>query len=237
MPLTDIAIRNAKAGQRVAKLSDGEGLQLWIMPTGAKLWRLAFRFDGKQKKLSIGPYPDIDLKGARAHREAAKQQLRAGQDPAEQKRIERITKAVSRANTFGLIADELMAKKEAEGRAPATMEKARWLIGLARPTLGTRPITEISAAEILATLRKVEARGRHETAKSLRTAIGQVFRFSIATARAANDPTFALRGALIAPKVTHRAAITSPKELGALLRAIDGFDGQPTTSPRMTTLP
>ncbi len=229
MPLTDTTIRNAKASASVVKLSDGEGLQLWVMPTGAKLWRLAYRFGGKQKKLSIGPYPEIDLRGARARREAAKAQLRDGLDPSEQKRLHKITQATSRANTFGLIADELMDKKEKEGRAPATMEKARWLLDLARPALGTRPITEISAAEILASLRKVEARGRHESAKSLRTAIGQVFRYAIATARAENDPTFALRGALIVPKVTHRAAITSPKEFGALLRAIDGFDGQPTT--------
>jgi integrase len=229
MPLTDTTIRNAKPSAAVVKLSDGAGLQLWIMPTGAKLWRLAYRFGGKQKKLSIGPYPEIDLRSARQRRETARAQLRDGLDPSEQKRLQKITQAVSRANTFGVIADELMDKKEKEGRAPATMEKARWLLDLARPALGTRPITEISAAEILAALRKVEARGRHESAKSLRTAIGQVFRYAIATARAENDPTFALRGALIAPKVTHRAAITSPKEFGALLRAIDGFDGQPTT--------
>lgn len=229
MPLTDIAIRNAKAGATVTKLSDGGGLQLWVMPTGAKLWRMAYRFDGKQKKLSIGPYPDIDLKTARAKRDSAKAQLRDGVDPSADKRLQKLTAANSRANTFEIVAAELMTKKEREGRAAATMEKARWLIGLATPLLGKRPISEISAAEVLATLRKVEDRGRLETAKSLRTAIGQVFRYAIATARAENDPTFALRGALTAPVVSHRAAITTAKEFGALLRAVDGFEGQPTT--------
>lgn len=229
MPLTDIAIRNAKAGATVAKLSDGGGLQLWVMPTGAKLWRMAYRFDGKQKKLSIGPYPDIDLKTARAKRDSAKAQLRDGVDPSADKRLQKLTAANSRANTFEIVAAELMTKKEREGRAAATMEKARWLIGLATPLLGKRPISEISAAEVLATLRKVEDRGRLETAKSLRTAIGQVFRYAIATARAENDPTFALRGALTAPVVSHRAAITTAKEFGGLLRAVDGFEGQPTT--------
>lgn len=229
MPLTDIAIRSAKAGATVAKLSDGGGLQLWVMPTGAKLWRMAYRFDGKQKKLSIGPYPDIDLKTARAKRDSAKAQLRDGVDPSADKRLQKLTAANSRANTFEIVAAELMTKKEREGRAAATMEKARWLISLATPLLGKRPISEISAAEVLATLRKVEDRGRLETAKSLRTAIGQVFRYAIATARAENDPTFALRGALTAPVVSHRAAITTAKEFGALLRAVDGFEGQPTT--------
>ena len=229
MPLTDIAIRNAKAGASVTKLSDGGGLQLWVMPTGAKLWRMAYRFDGKQKKLSIGPYPDIDLKTARAKRDSAKAQLRDGIDPSADKRLQKLTAANSRANTFEIVAAELMTKKEREGRAAATMEKARWLISLATPLLGKRPISEISAAEVLATLRKVEDRGRLETAKSLRTAIGQVFRYAIATARAENDPTFALRGALTAPVVSHRAAITTAKEFGALLRAVDGFEGQPTT--------
>ncbi|UZF93172.1 tyrosine-type recombinase/integrase [Bosea sp. NBC_00550] len=229
MPLTDTSIRNAKPSTSTVKLSDGAGLQLWVTPKGAKLWCLAYRFGGKQKKLSIGAYPEIDLRGARARREEAREQLRAGLDPSAEKRLHRLTRETSRATTFGLIADELLVKKEKEGKAPATMEKKRWLLSLARPLIGTRPIVEISAAEILAVLRKVEARGKHETAKALRSSIGQVFRYAIATARAENDPTFGLRGALIAPVVTHRAAITSPKHFGELLRAIEGFTGQITT--------
>jgi len=228
MPLTDTAIRNAKPSVSTVKLSDGAGLQLWVTPKGAKLWCMAYRFGGKQKKLSIGPYPEIDLRSARARREEARDQLRAGLDPSSEKRLHRLTRETRRATTFGLIADELLAKKEKEGRAATTMEKKRWLLTLAAP-LVSRPIVEISAAEALAVLRKVEARSQHETAKALRTFIGQVFRYAIATARAENDPTFGLRGALIAPVVTHRAAITAAKEFGALLRAIEGFTGQVTT--------
>jgi integrase len=228
MPLTDTAIRNAKPSTSTVKMSDGGGLQLWVTPKGAKLWCLAFRFDGKQKKLSVGPYPEIDLRTARARREEARAQLRAGLDPSSEKRLQKLTRETSRATTFGLIADELLAKKEKEGRAATTMEKKRWLLTLAAP-LVPRPVVEISAAEALAVLRKVEARGQHETAKALRTFVGQVFRYAIATARAENDPTFGLRGALIAPTVTHRAAIITSKEFGALLRAVDGFTGQMTT--------
>ncbi|AMJ63062.1 tyrosine-type recombinase/integrase [Bosea sp. PAMC 26642] len=229
MPLTDTAIRNAKAGDAVQKLSDGEGLQLWVMPTGKKLWNLAYRYEGKQKKLSIGPYPQIDLRSARATRDKAKDQLRAGQDPSEQKKLGRIAASASKALTFGLIADELIARKRREKKAERTIEKVIWLLDIARPALGRRPVADISAAEVLAVLRKVEARGKLETARRLRATIGQVFRYAIATARASNDPTFALRGALIAPTVTHHAAITAAKEVGGLLRAIDVFMGQPAT--------
>lgn len=229
MPLTDTAIRNAKAQTKVTKLSDGGGLQLWLMPTGAKLWRLAYRFDGKQRKLSIGPYPGIDLRAAREAREAAKTHLRNGRDPSEQKRVTRITNQQARAATFSSLAKGLREKKEREGKAAGTIEKFDWLLTMAATDLGKRPISEISAAEVLAVLRKVEKRGHLETAKRLRSVIGQVFRYAIAAGRVANDPTSALRGALATPRPKSRSAITDPKRLGGLLRAIDGYDGQPAT--------
>jgi integrase len=229
MALTDTAIRNAKAQPKISKLSDGGGLQLWITPAGAKLWRISYRFDGKQKTLAVGPYPGIDLKAARTAREAAKDHLRAGRDPSEQKRLDRIMKQESRAATFSSLAGELREKKAREGKADGTLEKFDWLLAFATDDLGKRPISEISAAEILAVLRKVEKRGRLETAKRLRSVIGQVFRYAIAAGKVANDPTVALRGALAAPKPTSRAAITNAKALGGLLRAIDAYEGQPGT--------
>lgn len=229
MPLTDTAIRNAKPQPKLAKLSDGGGLQLWIMPNGAKLWRMAYRFDGKQKLLAIGTYPATELKAARVAREAAKEHLRAGRDPSEQKRLDRITRQESRAATFGSLATELRDKKAREGKADGTLEKFDWLLTFANKDLGKRPIADISAAEILATLRKVEKRGRLETAKRLRSVIGQVFRYAIAAGKVADDPTIALRGALAAPQPKSRAAITDAKGLGGLLRAIDAYDGQPGT--------
>lgn len=229
MPLTDTAIRNAKAQPKVSKHSDGGGLQLWVTPAGAKLWRLAYRFDGKQRKLSIGAYPGVDLKAARAAREQAKEHLRNGRDPSEQKRVARIMQQESRASTFSTLAGELKSKKQREGKAAGTIDKFDWLLGMAESDIGKRPIAEISAAEILAVLRKAEKRGHLETAKRLRSVIGQVFRYAIATGKAANDPTIALRGALAVPTPTSRAAITDPKRLGGLLRAIEGYEGQPQT--------
>ncbi len=228
MPLTDIAIRNAKPeSERTLKLSDGGGLQLWIKPTGAKLWNLAYRFDGKQRKLAIGPYPAISLKEARDRREAAKRLLIDGLDPSQQKKVDRLASQALKASTFEAISRELIEKKRREGKAETTLDKVEWLIGLALPALGARPIVDISALEVLTVLRAVEARGRLETARRMRATVGEVFRYAIATGRAQNDPSGALRGALTTPKVKHRAAIIDPAGLGALLRAIDGYEGAP----------
>ncbi len=134
-----------------------------------------------------------------------------------------------RANTFKKLAAELLDKKRREGKAPNTITKVEWLHNLAVAALGARPITEITAAEILAALQRVEKSGRLETAKRLRASVSEVFRYAIATSRADSDPTYALRGALTSPVVKHHAAITDPVALGGLLRAIAGFQGQPTT--------
>ncbi|HEV2508613.1 tyrosine-type recombinase/integrase [Bosea sp. (in: a-proteobacteria)] len=236
MPLTDIAIRNAKPGASTVKLSDGGGLQLWIEPKGAKLWRLAYRFDGKQKKLSIGAYPAIDLKTARAKREEAKALLRDGKDPGAEKKLQKLTGKASRENTFEVVAAELRAQKVASGKAQTTIDKYDWHISLATPDLGKRPIAEISAAEALAVLRKVEARGRLETARRLRSIIGQVFRYAIATQRAKDDPTIALRGALTPPVVKGQAAVIERTAFGGLLRAVDGYEGSKLTTAALKLL-
>lgn len=236
MALTDVAIRALKSGDSVTKLSDGGGLQLWVTPAGGKLWRLAYRFGGKQKKLSIGTYPDVSLAAAREQREDAKRLLASGVDPGQRKQAAKREKAnieaIEKANTeatFDAIAAELMAKKRKEEKATATLDKNEWYLSLVRPAIGARPIADLTAPDVLEALRPIEESGRLETARRLRALVGQVFRLAVATGRAANDPTFALRGALAAPKVKHRAAITDPKALGGLLRAIDGFEGQPTT--------
>jgi integrase len=155
--------------------------------------------------------------------------LASGIDPSAQAKLEKVARATASANTFSVIADEYVDKMRREGRADATVEKTTWLLEFARPDLGNRPVSEISAVEVLHVLRKVEARGKLESARRLRSTIGSVFRYAIATARAENDPTFALRGALTTPRVTPRAAVTEEKALGALLRAVDAYDGQPVT--------
>lgn len=237
MALSDAAIRAAKPQEgRTLKLSDGGGLQLWVAPSGSKLWKIAYRFGGKQLKLSLGSYPATGLKGARDQRDAAKRLLAAGVDPGHQKKTVAMAKANAEANTFAVIADELLAKKAREDLASKTLQKAQWLLAFARRALRARPIAAITAPEILAVLRGVEGRGRHETAKRLRATIGEVFRYAIATGRAEFDPTGALKGALIAPTVRHRAAIIEPKAFGGLLRAMLDYQGAPETRAALELL-
>jgi integrase len=133
------------------------------------------------------------------------------------------------ANTFRAISDDLLAKMTNEGRALVTLDKTRWLLEFAYPQIGDRPIAEITPPELLTALRSVEARGRYETARRLRSTCGMVCRLAIATGRAERDPSQDLRGALVTPKTKHRAAIVEPKAIGALLRAIDGYDGHVPT--------
>jgi hypothetical protein len=192
MLLTDKQIRNASAPVgRVVKLSDGEGLQLWVKASDAKLWNLAYRFDGKQRKPAIGPFPRVSLKDARRRRDEAKRQLYDGLDPSQQKRLAKVAATAQRNNSFAIIADELLGQKRREGKAPATVAKLDWLFGLAKPALGARPISAIQAPEVLEVFRDIEARYRLEIARRLRSVISSVFRFAVATGRASGDPTFA----------------------------------------------
>ncbi len=230
MPLTDTFVKNSKASSNPKKRSDGGGLHLLITVRGSKLWRLSYRHQSKQKTLALGAYPTITLLEARAKREIVKKQLAEGNDPAQLLKLDRISKQQSDAITFGAIADELLAKVKREGRADATLLKKHWLLSLARSDIGHRPITEISAAEILVPLRKVESQGNHETAKRLRAIIGQVFRFAIASAKAVNDPTYGLKGALITPTVVHRPAFTDKSAFGGLLCSIWAYGGMPETT-------
>jgi integrase len=227
MALTDAKCRAAQPEAKLQKLTDGGGLQLWVQPSGARLWRLAYRFGGKQKLLAVGVYPTISLARARQAREDAKRLLANGADPTSEKK--RRKQEYTNAVTFRAIADEYLTKLKREGRADATIAKTEWLLAFADADLGNTPIRSVDAPAVLKVLRAVEIRGRYESARRLRSTIGSVFRYAIATARADADPTYALRGALIQVKATPRAAITDPKALGALLRAIDAFDGQPVT--------
>jgi Arm DNA-binding domain len=183
MPLTELQIRSAKPQAKVAKLSDGGGLQLWVTPDGAKRWRLAYRFAGGQKLLAIGVYPAVGLKDARIARERARRLLSGGADPSDAKKQAKIERANASENSFASNATELIDKKRREGKAGVTVGKAEWLLRFALPVLGSRPVKDITAPDILAVLRKVESRGKLETAKRLRATIGQVFRYAVATWR------------------------------------------------------
>jgi integrase len=238
MPIkNDSYFRHLKAGEKDYKRSDSGGLFMLVTKTGSKLWRYAYSFDAKQKLLAIGQYPLISLADARIKRDGAKKLLADGIDPSVERKAERRQARMARSNTFEAVAKELMDKFEAEGDAPATLKKKQWLLDFANKEFGKRPIAEIKAPEILDALRKIEKRGRHETATRMRSTVGVVFRYAIATGRAERDPTGDLRGALITPTVTHRATIVEPSAVGALLRAIDGFEGHAVTKYALRLAP
>jgi integrase len=237
MALTVTAINAAKSKDKPYKLTDGLGLYLLVKETGGRLWRMNYSFLGKQKTLSFGSYPEVSLAKAREKRTAAREALADGQDPAEVRKVKvREAKAKSE-ETFKAIANEWLARLEIEGRAPKTLQKMRWLLDLAYPLIGNRPIADLTAPELLEALRTVEARGRYETANRLRSTFGTIFRYAIVTGRAQRDVAVDLRGALITPKPQHRAAILEPKALGGLLRAVDTHDGQPTVRIALKMLP
>jgi len=174
MALTDTAIRLAKAGETDRKLADEKGLYLLVTATGSKLWRLKYRIDGKEKKLSLGSYPEVGLKEARAKRDEARKTAQTGSDPAVAKREARIAKRVACANTFAAIAEEYIVKLEAEGRADVTVGKTRWLLSKLSPSLGLRPIAEITPHELLVVLKTSERAGQRETARRLLSFAGRV---------------------------------------------------------------
>lgn len=228
MPLTQFAIVNARPKDRPYKLSDGGGLHLLVQPGGSKLWRFRYRFRGKENMLALGSFPETTLVSAREQRDAARRQLAEGADPSQKRKEERAAAAVAAQNTFGDVVAEYLSNLEANGAAPATMAKNRWLLEDLAAPLAKRPISEISAAEILTFLKRLEKSGRRHTTQRLRGTIGSVFRLAIVTLRAPADPTTALHGALLKPVVMHRPAITDESELGALMSSIDEYDGWPT---------
>lgn len=237
MPLTNVAIKTARPKKKPYKLSDEKGLYLLVETKGGLLWRLKYRFNGKEKKLAIGTFPEIGLKEAREKRDEARSLLGVGVDPGQQRKTEKQTRVLRAANTFRAVADEYIAKREREGLAVVTVTKARWLLKLLAVKIGARPIAEITAPELLLALRSVEKQDKLETARRMRSFAGRVFRYGIATSRCERDLSADIRGALTAPTVTHRAAILKPAAVGALLRSIEGYTGQPSTTLALRLAP
>lgn len=225
MALTDTGIRKAKPSDKPQKLADGGGLYLLLNANGAKWWRFKYRFEGREKLLSLGTYPETSLADARAKRDAARKQLQAGINPSAHRRAEKAAGVERATNSFAVIAEEWLARQSGK-MAAATFEKARWTFDtLVNPWIGSRPIADIDAPEMLKLLRRIEERGAHETAHRTKQRCGQIFRYAIATGRAKHDPTADLRGALTPVTVKHRPAITDPAKIGELLRAIDSYTG------------
>ena len=225
MPLSDTAIKAAKPkADKAYKLPDEKGMYLLINPNGSKYFRLKYRFDGKEKVLALGVYPETSLKKAREKRDEARILLADSIDPGENRKAVKSSKAESATNSFEVIAREWGAKKvdtwdDKNNRSKRMLERNIF------PWLGGKPITDILPKDILDCLRRVEDRGTIETAHRSLQICGQVFRYAVATGRVDRDITPDLRGALPPAKGEHFAAITEPKQVAELLRAIDGYQG------------
>jgi integrase len=226
MPLTDVKIRNAKPREKAHKLADEKGLYLLVAPNGSKYWRLKYRYLGKEKVLALGLYPDISLADARDKRDDARKMLGNGTDPNAVKQIAKRSSDLATKDSFGTIAREWFAKHSTNW-APSHSEKI--LFRLEKdilPWLGNRPIREITAAELLTILQRVENRGALDTAHREHQYCGSIFRYAIATNRAERNPSADLRGALPpSNKKNHYATITDPKAIGGLLRAMNNYNG------------
>lgn len=225
MPLTDLAIKAAKPTDKPKRLADAQGLYLEVAPSGGKWWRWKYRFDGKEKRLALGTYPDVALVAARRARDEARDLLRAGTDPGEVRKLEKAKKSRPTGSSFEAVAREWHGTKAsgwAESHAATTLRRLEKDVC---PWIGARPIADLDALELLVLLRRVEARGAIETTHRLREIIGQVFRFAIATGRASRNPAADLQGTIKTAPTRHHAAITNPNELAGLVRAMRAYRG------------
>ena len=225
MPLTDTTIRTAKPSEKPYKLADEKGLFLLINPNGSKWWRLKYRVSGKEKLLSFGTYPDVGLKDARSKRDDARKLLADGVDPGQNRKAQKATKAELVGNSFEVIAREWLEGQKtivSTGQYDKTLARLqndvfRWL--------GARPISELTAPDVLTVLRRIDARGARYTAHRARGQISQVMRYAIATGRAERDPCPDLKGAIPSPRSSNFASITEPLKVGEMLRSFDAFSG------------
>lgn len=225
MPLTDSSIRTAKPGPKSVRLFDGGGLYLEVAPSGGKWWRFKYRFEGKEKRLSLGVYPDVSLKEARVKRDDARKLLSSEIDPAYHRKIQKAAKADRAANSFEFVAREWYSKHSPSWAESHSNKVIKRLENDVFPWIGGRPIADIVAPELLTTVRRIESRGALDTAHRSLQICGQVFRYAVATGRAERDPSSDLRGALPPARTTHYPSIVDPDGVGQLLRAIDGFRG------------
>jgi integrase len=237
MPLNDKKVSTAKAGVKPKRLFDERGLYLEIAPAGGKWWRFKYRFAGKEKRLSLGTYPDVSLKEAREGRDGFRALLRQGVDPSENRKAARSASVDRAANSFEVITREWFAKFSGNWAKSHSDRMFQLFVRDIFPWIGSRPISEVSTQELLTTLRRIEKRGALETAHRARGRCGQVFRYAIATGRCDRDPSIDLRGALPPVKGEHFAATTDPKALAGILRAMDAYQGEFTVQCALRLAP
>lgn len=225
MALTDTAIKKAKPAKKQYKLFDERGLFLLVAPKGGKWWRFKYRFDSKEKLLSLGTYPDTSLKDARAQRDEARSQVADGLDPGELRKAKKKSNVDNLANSFEIIAREWFSKHAPNWSSGHRDRIIRLLERDIFPWIGNTPVTDIAAPELLKVVRLIEQRGALETAHRALANCGQIFRYAIATGRAERDPAADLKGALPPVKGTHFAAVTDPCKVGGVLCALDAYKG------------
>lgn len=229
MSLTDTAVRSAKPRKKPYKIYDSDGLFLLVTPTGNKWWRLKFRFGGKEKLLSLGVYPEITLKEARARRDLERKNIAFDIDPSLNRKQVKLTKADGQRNTFEVVAREWFERRSSIWAEAHAEKIIRRLEADIFPWIGSRPVGDVKAYELLDVIRRIEKRGAIDTAHRALQNCGQVLRYAVATGRAERDCSIDLRGALSPIKEGHFAAITDPKAIGGLLRAIDAYNGNLAT--------
>jgi len=225
MALTQAQIRNTRPGDKPVRLFDGRGLYLEVAPSGGRWWRFKYRYAGKEKRLSLGVYPDVSLKDARERCEQARKVLAAGTDPSLARKAAKAAVRQGAENSFEAVSGEWLRNHAEVWSESHRVRVERLFERDLNPWLGGRPIADISPPELLDVIRRIERRGALETAHRALGNCGQVFRYAIATGRAARDPAADLRGALPPVKGEHFAAVTDPKRVGELLRVLDGYQG------------
>lgn len=237
MSLTNTAIHNAKPATKAFRLFDGGGLYLEVAPSGGKWWRLKYRFDGKEKRLSLGVYPAVSLREAREKRDEAKKLHAQGIDPSQNRKSAKAIRAQKLANNFEILAREFFNKPSLAKRVKHSNRVIRRLEIHAFPTIGLKPIDEIKAPDLLSMVNPLEKQGKLETAHRVLQICSQVFRYAIATGRATYNPVPDLRGALSPVQKRHMAALTEPKDVAILLRSIDGYEGYFVTKSALRLAP
>ena len=237
--LTDTAIRKAVPGEKVRRLADGGGMYLELHPNGGRYWRMKYRIAGREKRLALGVYPDVSLADARHRRDEARRLVAAGTDPGAARKVEKATQALAAEavrlavagkpapGTFEAVANEWFSIRRGDWSASYGDKVLSRLVGAVFPFIGAKPVGDVTPPELLAVLRRIEARGTIETAHRARESCSQVFRFAIGAGLAQSDPARDLAGLLQKPRVVHFAAIADPARFGELLRAVEGYRGTP----------